>query len=149
MAWNKLQDILVEVLTQLGVCLCGRCPIFWPGAPKMAQIRPNSYFEHSVGPKRLEWHGTSYRTSWLRFWHCWECVCVGFVPNFGPGAAKTGQNGPKMTRSQSLAILSIFGRYRAVLDAPGSKLWTGDTPTLSTGSKPQPRHLYSNCIDYI
>ena len=36
MAWNELQDILVEVLTQLGVCLCGRCPIFWPEAPKMA-----------------------------------------------------------------------------------------------------------------
>ena len=39
MAWNELKDILVEVLTQLGVCLCGRCPLLWPGVPKMAQIR--------------------------------------------------------------------------------------------------------------
>ena len=38
MAWNELQDILVEVLTQLGVCLCGGCPKFWPKRPKRAKI---------------------------------------------------------------------------------------------------------------
>ena len=33
MAWNELQDILAEVLAQLGVFLCG-VPMFGPGAPK-------------------------------------------------------------------------------------------------------------------
>ena len=37
MAWNELQDILAEVLAQLGVCLCGDVPNFGPGAPKKGQ----------------------------------------------------------------------------------------------------------------
>ena len=30
MAWNELQDILAEILAQLGVCLWGGVPKFWP-----------------------------------------------------------------------------------------------------------------------
>ena len=87
MAWNELQDILAEVLAQLGVCLCGGCPKFWPRSAqkgptlsKNGQKWPKYDFEHSGGLKRLEWHGTSYRTSWLRFWHNWGCVFAGGVP---------------------------------------------------------------------
>ena len=96
---------LPEVLAQLGVCLCGGCPKFWPWSTpkgpkwsKNAQKWPTSDYEHSGGPKRLKWHETSYRTSWLRFWHSWECVCRGGVPIFGPAAPKKGQNGPKMAK---------------------------------------------------
>ena len=39
-SWNKLQDILAEVLAQLGVCLCGGVPNFGPGAPKKSQNVP-------------------------------------------------------------------------------------------------------------
>ena len=70
-----------------------------PKRAKMVQKWPKSDFEHSGGPKRLEWHGISYRTSWLRFWHTWESVCAGGVPNFGPGAPKKGQNGQKWPKS--------------------------------------------------
>ena len=66
--------------------------------PKKVQKWPKYDFEHFGGPKRLEWHGTSYRTSWLRFLHSWERVCAGGVPSFGPGAPKKGQNGPKMAK---------------------------------------------------
>ena len=34
----------------------------------------------------------------LRFWHSYECVYAGGVPNFSPGAPKKDQNGPKMAK---------------------------------------------------
>ena len=37
MTLNKLQDILAEVLAQLGVCLCRGIHNFGPGAPKKGQ----------------------------------------------------------------------------------------------------------------
>ena len=40
MAWNKLQDILAEVLAQLGVCLCGGVPNFGPVMPKKGPNGP-------------------------------------------------------------------------------------------------------------
>ena len=58
-AWNKLQDVLVEVLTQLGVR--GSLQFLVQEPPKRAktvQKWPKSDFEHSAGgPKRLEWRG--------------------------------------------------------------------------------------------
>ena len=42
MTWNELQDILAEVLAQLGVCLCGGVPNFGPGTPKNGQNGPKT-----------------------------------------------------------------------------------------------------------
>ena len=85
--------------------------ILSPERPKranMVQRWPKSDLEHSGGPKRLEWHGISYRTSWLRFWHSWECVWAGGVPNFGPGATQKGQNGPIMPKNgQHLTMTTL------------------------------------------
>ena len=44
--------------------------ILSPERPKranMVQRWPKSDLEHSGGPKQLDWHSISYRTSWLRF----------------------------------------------------------------------------------
>ena len=96
--WNDMERVTGHSgwgLAQLGVCLCGGCPKFWPRSAqkgptlsKNGQKWPKYDFEHSGGPKRLEWHGTSYRTSWLRFWHNWGCVYAVCVPYFGQGYPK-------------------------------------------------------------
>ena len=99
MAWIELQDILVEVFTQLGACLCGASQILAQERPKraeMVQKWPKSDFELSGAPKRLEWHGTSYRISRLRCQPSWECgiapiltqecpIRAKMAPHFGPG----------------------------------------------------------------
>ena len=69
-----------------------------PKRAKMVQKWPKSDFEHSGAPKRLEWHGKSYRTSWLRFLHSWERSCAGGVPGVAkerPKRAKMAQKWPK------------------------------------------------------
>ena len=72
--WNMLEDVLVEVLTQLGV---RGSPQFLSSSPPKGPKWSKNGQNLTCGPKRLEWHGMSYRTSWLRFWHIWECVCAG------------------------------------------------------------------------
>ena len=47
----------------------------------------------------LKWNltRTSYRTSWLRFWHSWECVCAGvsqILAQERPKRAKMSQKWP-------------------------------------------------------
>ena len=42
MTWNELQDILAEVLAQMGVCLCGGVPNFGPRTPKKGQNGPKT-----------------------------------------------------------------------------------------------------------
>ena len=106
-AWNELQDILVKVLTQLGVCLCGVFPKFWPWAPKMAQ----------KGPK-LPNYDRTLTLSTLLVQHGWNgmekvTICLGWgfdqvgsvgaspVPNFDPGVPKRANIAQKWTKWQN------------------------------------------------
>jgi len=97
MARNELQDILAEVLAQLGVCLCGGCPKFWPRSaqkgPKLSKNYQNMTLSTLVVPNG--WNGMERVTGHPG----WGFDTIGGVSlrEVSHILAKGAQNGPNKT----------------------------------------------------